>query len=144
MPKVVRDEQLAARVRAFIKKCGSVSAAAIELDVDRTLLWRFNRSGCAIERTRALLAAGLEQHEKETAIGESATSAATAASPASVPVEDLIAMRAFLQNMLNVIDTYVGSPAGGGAAAGFAQPIAGSNVTRPENMPMIGGQNGQS
>lgn len=144
MPKVVRDEQLAARVRAFIEQRGSVSAAAVTLDVDRTLLWRFNRSGCAIERTRALLTAALEQYEKETVIGESVTSAAPLGLPASVPVEDLIAMRAFLQNMLNVIDAYVGNPTGGAAVAGFAHSIASSKVTRPENMPMMGGQNGQS
>lgn len=142
MPKVVRNQQLAERVRSFIDQSGSVSAAAVALNVDRTLLWRFNRSGCAIERTRASLAAALEQREKETAVGESATNVAPVGSPASVPVEDLMAIRAFLQNMLNVIDAYAGSPASGAAVAGPAHSIA-SKITRSENVSMKGGQNGQ-
>lgn len=143
MPKVVRDEKLAARVRSFVEQRGSVSAAAAALGVDRTLLWRFNRTGCAIERTRAVFAAALEQYEKETSAGKSATSAAPAGLQPSVSVADLIAIRAFLQNMLNVIDAYPANPAGSAAAAELAHSIATSKATHAENVPKMGGQNGQ-
>ncbi|MGE8454819.1 MAG: hypothetical protein ACN6OP_30260, partial [Pseudomonadales bacterium] len=116
MPKVVRDERLAARVHAFIEQRGSVSAAAAAMGVSRTLLWRFDRTGRAIDRTRGLLAAALERYEKETASAESATSAALV--PTSVSVDELIAMRAFFQNMLNVIDAYVANPSSSAAMAG--------------------------
>jgi hypothetical protein len=144
MPKVVRDERLAARVRLFVERRGTVAAAATALGVSRTLLWRFHRSGCAINRTRTLLAEALGQYEKETSPAESETTEAPAGLPRSVSVDDLIAMRAFVQNILNVIDAYVATPSGDAATVGFAHAVAGGATARPDNMRMMGGQNGQS
>ena len=138
MPKVVRDERLAARVRAFIEQCGSTSAAAAALGVNKTLLWRFDRTGCAIDRTRTQLAEALGKHEKETVPAENGTNATVVGLPENVSTEDLVAMRAFFQNMLHVIDAYVGSP-----AAGFPRPTGSGKVTLSNSMRMMGGQNGQ-
>jgi hypothetical protein len=102
MPKVVRDERLAARVRLFIEQRGTVASAAAALGVDRTFLWRFQRSGCAIGRTRTLLADALGRYEKETPLGKSATSAIPPELPPGVSANDLVAMRAFFQSMLNL------------------------------------------
>jgi hypothetical protein len=145
MPKVSRDERLAAQVRAFIEKFDAVSAAATALGVSKTLLWRFDRSGCAIGRTRTLLADALAKHEKETASAESETRATppVGLSP-NVPVEELLAMRALFQNMLNVIDAYVANPSGNPAMGGLARSLVGGNVTQSETLSMLGGQHGQS
>lgn len=66
MPKVQKDDQLIADVDAIIKQHGSCGNAAKRIGVDRGLLWRFQKSGCAIDRNRDKLRKAISSQQYET------------------------------------------------------------------------------
>ncbi|SKC53376.1 hypothetical protein [Paraburkholderia hospita] len=142
MPKVVRDEGLEERVRLFIEQRGTIASAASALGVDRTFLWRFHRSGRAIGRTRTRLSDALARFEKATPLTESVTTASPMSLPLGVSSDDLKAMRAFFQNMLNVIDAYAANPSSAPAAAELADLVVGAAAVQSDGMPIEGGRNG--
>ncbi|MFM0485157.1 hypothetical protein PQQ81_31865 [Paraburkholderia strydomiana] len=144
MPKLLPDERLVERVRAFVERRGTVASAASALGVDRTFLWRFQRSGRAIGRTRARLADALARLEKETKSEESATTTLGTQLPVGVSAKDLVAMRAFFQNMLNVIDAYAANPSSAAAMAELTGMVAGVTAEQSDRTLEEDGRDGQS
>lgn len=68
MPKIDRDEALQREVEALIAAYGGSGALiAREIGVDRSLLWRFRRTGRAIPATRDKLRNGMERLRKNRA-----------------------------------------------------------------------------
>jgi len=143
MPKVMRDEGLAERVRLFIERRGTLSAAAVALGVDKTLLWRFNRSGCAIGRTRMQLTEALARFENETLQTENVTSVLRSQMPSGVSDGDLVALRAFFQNMLNLVDAFDANRPRAVAMTG-AEAALDDTCGAHRNQPVEKGQNGHS
>jgi hypothetical protein len=108
MPKTTLDESLTSDVRTFVEDAGSVSAAALRLGVERTMLWRFHSTGRAIERNRLLLRNALDGLENATK-PENATEHATQSIKVglrTIASDDLTKLRTFFQNMIALVDAY--------------------------------------
>ncbi|WP_176079490.1 hypothetical protein [Paraburkholderia tropica] len=107
MPRIAPDEILAADVRRFVDEVGGTAAAASRLGVEKTMLWRFARSGCAIRKNRVKLRAALDALQNATKNGN-ATSNAVQAGGAGVRLSasTLNELRSTLTNMIVLIDAY--------------------------------------
>lgn len=104
MPKVSRDEELARAVKDFVVQMGGFSAAARELRVDRTLLWRFCKNGCAIQKTRAHLAAALTAVQSASSTFKKDTKDTVSDVGLLPTVEELAQIRRFLTKMIALVD----------------------------------------
>lgn len=107
MPRVLEDVKLRDEVRQFVSDTGSISKAAQLLGFDRTTLWRFHNTGCALEQTRLKIQAALKRNESATnASSHSGTESIPGKDLAPVLGDELKVMRAFCQKMLAMIDMF--------------------------------------
>ncbi|MDE1713568.1 hypothetical protein PWG14_13420 (plasmid) [Chromobacterium amazonense] len=110
MPKIECDKPLQVRLDQVIRNAGSPTAAAKLLGLERTMIWRFLKTGRAISKNREALSAALDAHEAQHK--ENATIQAKNATNesflqlANLSLEDLQRMRAFFQSMIAVLDCY--------------------------------------
>lgn len=110
MPRIECDKALQERLYKVVRAVGNPSAAATQLGLEKTLVWRFFRTGRAIPRSRFKLEAALDvyarQSEKQS---ESATKRETDVSlfrrPELSP-EDFRQMRKYFQGMVAIMDFY--------------------------------------
>jgi hypothetical protein len=107
MPRVSKDVELHGEVRAFVSNSGGVAKAARLLGFDRSTLWRFLKTGCALEQTRLKIQAGLKRNESATnAPLRNRMEAVLDKEPVPVLGDELKVMRAFCQKMMALIDMY--------------------------------------
>jgi hypothetical protein len=107
MPKIAPDEILVAEVRRFIEETGGVAPAASRLGVEKTMLWRFARSGRAISKNRLKLRAALSQTQNAIKTENATPSAASVKVPSlKLSASTLSEMRSTLTNMIVLIDAY--------------------------------------
>lgn len=107
MPKVQTDQLLHSEVSAFIDEVGGVARAAKLLGLERSTLWRFRKSGCALERTRKTISEAMKMRNKNATSASIRDAHGTKAEDyVSLKQDDLVTMRAFCQKMLTLIDTY--------------------------------------
>lgn len=107
MPRIERDKSLQARLEQVVRNAGNPTIAAKQLCLERTMVWRFFRSGCAIPKNREALVAALDAYEARQQ--KNATTSATNESfgqLANLSPEDLRRMRMFFQSMIAVLDCY--------------------------------------
>lgn len=124
MPKVLEDVKLRDEVRQFVSNAGSISKAAQILGFDRTTLWRFHSTGCALEQTRLKIQAALKRNVSATnAAQRNSTESTLGKDLAPVLGDELKVMRAFCQKMLAMIDMFEHQASQ--AAHGVAAPGAG-------------------
>lgn len=109
MPKVHSDNTLLLQVRKIVENHGGCSPAAKFLEVDKTTLWRFIKTGCAIERTRVTLRKSVVRHENAINENSSALNKTLQGKEATLSLDDLQRMKTMLQMMILVIDSYAAS-----------------------------------
>lgn len=106
MPKIQKDVELHQEVQQFVIKMGGIPQAAIQLGIDRTTLWRFNKSGCAIDRTRHALSDAIKRNKSATTEFAAHETRTKLDAPISISCNDLKTMRSFCQSMMALIDVY--------------------------------------
>lgn len=110
MPKIECDKPLQVRLDQAIRNAGSPAAAAKQLGLERTMIWRFLKTGRAISKNREAISAALDAHEAQHV--ENATEKTKNATEESflqltnLSLEDLQKMRVFFQSMIAVLDCY--------------------------------------
>jgi hypothetical protein len=107
MPKVAPDEVLVTDVRRFVDEVGGAAAAAAILDVEKTMLWRFLRSGCAIGKNRVKLRVALDAQKNATKRENATGNAVPRGTPdPRLSASTLSELRNTLTSMIVLIDAY--------------------------------------
>lgn len=112
MPKISPDENLLMNVRALVAKNAGCSAAAKLIGIDKATLWRFLKTGSAIERNKAILRSAVEAAENEIHYRDSEANEANeagAGSATGLSLDDLQRMKSMCQTMILVIESYTAS-----------------------------------
>ncbi|MBK0416119.1 hypothetical protein JD974_17050 [Chromobacterium haemolyticum] len=110
MPRIECDKPLQARLEQVVRDTGNPTVAAKLLCLERTMVWRFFRTGCAIPKNREALVAALDTYEAGQQ--KNATNATRKATTeplgqlANLSTEDIRRMRMFFQSMIAVLDCY--------------------------------------
>lgn len=107
MPRIECDKSLQVRLEQVIRDAGTPAAAAKQLGLERTMVWRFLKTGCAIPKNREALATALEVHESRQ---QKSATENVAVDPfvkfVDLSLEDVWRVRAFCQSMIAVLDCY--------------------------------------
>jgi len=106
MPKLKKDDKLHQDVQNFVQAAGGLPQAAQQLGVGRVTLWRFCKTGCAIDRTRHRLSQGISRNKSATTESPAYETTTTQAPPRFVSDGDLKTMRLFCNGMMALIDMY--------------------------------------
>jgi len=106
MPKVGTDSELLAQVLALEEEVGNLSKIAVLLNVDRSTLWRFIRTGRAIERNREMIRSGLLRIKSETNVQTAQVNEATPFTLSASIHEDVRMLRSLCTTVLTVLDGY--------------------------------------
>lgn len=106
MPKVVVDKDLKDEVAAIINTLGSGKKAADAMGVDRTMVWRFNNTGRAIEKNRKALKDGIARYKNETKPEHRETHFDTIDLHNMNMGEDLKFLRSLCNKVLTILDGY--------------------------------------
>lgn len=109
MPKISPDENLLMNVRALVAKNAGCSAAAKLIGIDKATLWRFLKTGSAIERNKAILRSAVEAAENEIHYRDSEANEAGTGSATGLSLDDLQRMKSMCQTMILVIESYTAS-----------------------------------
>jgi hypothetical protein len=134
MPKIQPDHDLLFQVNKIVEKYGGCSPAAKYIGVDKATLWRFLKTGCAIERTRTTLRKAVELRKSATSIGGGGENETNLGKLATLSLDDLQRIKSMFQTMILVIDSYELSVGRSGAEAesrvgAFASSMDCSKVT---------------
>ncbi|WP_139260404.1 hypothetical protein [Duganella sacchari] len=105
MPKVQKDDALHTEIQAIVALCGGLGKAEKALQINRATLWRFCKSGCAIDRTRQQLEVAAKRYRSET---NNFVSRQEKKMPASdeLRIDQLRKIRAFCQSMITFVDAF--------------------------------------
>lgn len=105
MPKVQKDEALHAEIQAIVGLCGGLGKAEKVLQINRTKLWRFCKSGCAIGRNRQQLELAAKRYRSETGNSGFRHEEKIPASN-ELRIDELRKIRAFCQSMISFVDAF--------------------------------------
>jgi len=106
MPKLKKDDKLHQDVRSYVQAAGGLPQAAQQLGVGRVTLWRFCKTGCALDRTRHRLSQGISRNKSATTESPTQETTTTQTPPRFVSDEDLKTMRLFCNSMMALIDMH--------------------------------------
>lgn len=106
MPKLKKDDKLHQDVQNYVQAVGGLPQAAQQLGVGRVTLWRFCKTGCALDRTRHSLSQGISRNKSATTESPTQETTTTQTPPRFVSDEDLKTMRLFCNGMMALIDMY--------------------------------------
>lgn len=110
MPRTDCDKPLQNRLRQVVQELGSPSAAAKQLGLQKTLVWRFYNHGRAIPKSRAALEAALDAYAHQvTQKVESEINSETNGSLlqlAGLSPDEFRAMRKLFQGVVTMMDIY--------------------------------------
>lgn len=105
MPQVTSDTHLAEELKAFANQCGSLSAAAAALKLDRTLVWRFAQNGRAIARNKTRLRKALREKNETNSTHSATNSNSSVVMPLPDPTE-VDRLRKLFTTMIALLDAY--------------------------------------
>ena len=113
MPRIECDKSLQARLEQVVRNEGNPTVAAKQLCLERTMIWRFFKTGCAIPKNREALVVALDAYEARQRKNATSATSATKNSTnesfgqiANLSPEHLRRMRIFFQSMIAVLDCY--------------------------------------
>lgn len=110
MPRIECDKALQERLCQVVQAAGNPSAAATQLGLEKTLVWRFYRTGRAIPRSRLKLEAALDvyarQSEKKSKTATKNEMDVSLLRRPELSPEDFRQMRKYFQSMVAIMDFY--------------------------------------
>lgn len=105
MPKLKQDDALHARLQEFVRACDGVPARAAEaLGLSPVFIWRFHRTGTAIERNRNALRQALDRMEQSGDIEADGSAKRKNRNENEIPKQEIAQLRRMLHHLLNALD----------------------------------------
>lgn len=126
MPKISPDENLLMNVRALVASNAGCSAAAKVIGINKATLWRFLKTGSAIERNKAILRSAVDAAESEPRDRDSETNEASTGPATGLSLDDLERMKSMCQTMILMIESFTASSLKGRGPSNAPDPARSS------------------